>query len=116
MLFRSDAGTFNTTTRLVNKTTTTSTAGETFALSGAFTASAAQGRLGFVCARAFDAISTTAPVGWTQAANVDYGALPGYAALRNAATTSSESVAATTFPGITGTHPYVGFTYVVNPA
>lgn len=111
-----DAGTFNTTTRLVNKTTTSSTAGDANVTSGAFTASSAQGRLGFICARAFDGVSDTPPTGWTEEANADYGALPGYAALRNAATTASESVTATTFTGLTAARPFVGFTYVVNPA
>lgn len=111
-----DAGTFNTTTRLVNKTTTSNTAGSTTVTSGAFTAAAAQGRIGFVACRAFDAFSATPPTGWTEEANADYGALPGYAAIRNAATTSSESVTATTFNTVSGTFPFVGFTYVVNPA
>lgn len=111
-----DAGTFNPTTRLVNKSHTFSTGGETFMNSAAFSAATADGRVVFVAARAFDAVDTT-PAGWTQRANTDPGALPGYAATRDALTTSAESVAAATFSdSALDSRAYSALTVVVSPA
>jgi hypothetical protein len=111
-----DAGTFNTTTRLLNKTVTKSAAAVGTITSGAFTAGAANGLISFVALTPFDALSSPAPTGWQQQENLDVGAIAGYLATRNALTTTSEAVTATSFPRSTGTGPFIAVTAVVNPA
>lgn len=112
-----DAGTFNASTPLLNLTTSTSgTTGTTDVSSGGFTAAAANGIVVFIAGREFEAVSALAPSGWTQRINSDGGAMAIYAATRNAPTTTSETVAAQSFPGATGTVQFVGMTFLVNPA
>ena len=110
-----DAGTFDAGMPLSNVTTTgaTGVTVEANAVSGAFTASSADGMVLFLAGMDVEPVSST-PAGWTERGNDDVGAIAGYVATRDAYTTAAESVAAATFP-LAASRLWVGVTAIVNP-